>query len=260
MKRVIAAHLVTQPAIWGKLPAHSDFVSSGVRIGEQDGWEAWLSAQPHRTSEYRAPASAALPAAFVLPPGALPFAPRRYVVGVVARSFDRTGRPYALLVYQLAHRRWLVRHFAKHAAYPHDWFFWLARAVARHAGLFEAADIRALERATGELWRLHSPNATQLLPPICRAEADPVALVSRSRALLDRLMGAASQDDLARRLAGVRFLPWPDWPDRLCGAGSGGTARFSGARRFEGAFWQQDDAGGFVNAAVRLEALWNGSP
>lgn len=260
MKRVIAAHLVTQPAIWGKLPAHADFVSSGVRVGERDGWEAWLAAQPHRTPERRAPASAALPAAFVLPPGALPFAPRRFVVGVIARSFDRTGRPHALLVYQLAHRRWLIRHFEKHAAYPHDWFFWLARAVARHAGLFEAADIRALERATSELWRLHSPNATQLLPPICRAEADPVALVSRSRALLDRLMGASAQDDLARRLAGVRFLPWPDWPDRLCEARRAATFQLPGARRFEGAFWQQDDAGGFVNAAVRLEALWNGSP
>ena len=73
-------------------------------------------------------------------------------------------------------------------------------------------------------------------------------------------MGASAQDDLARRLAGVRFLPWPDWPDRLCEARSAATFQLPGARRFEGAFWQQDDAGGFVNAAVRLEALWNGSP
>ena len=277
MKKLMAARLVTRPAIWGRLPAHAGIVSSGVRRGECESWEAWLKTQLDRRLDRRPPASAGLPAAFVLPPGMLQFASKRFVVGVAARSVDRMGRPYPLLVYQLAHPRWVVRHFDTHAAFPRDWFFWLARTVARHAGLFEAADIRALDRATDELWRLHAPSGTQLLPERWHTKPDPAALVLRSRALLDRLMGAAAQDDLARRLAGVRFLPWPDWPERLCewrrtGAEAhGNTGNFSAeppdtalpARDwgpFEGAFWQQDDAGGFVNAAVRLDELWNGGP
>lgn len=270
LKKAIASQLVTRPAIWGKLPAHADFVSCEVRRGEREGWTEWLKVQSSSATDQRMPSSATLPVAFVLPPGALQFASRRYVVGVVAHSVDRVGRPHALLVYQLAHPRWLLPHFAKHAAYPQDWFFWLARAVARHSDLFEAADIRALERATGELWRLHAPNATHLLPASWRSSVDPVGLTSRSRALLDRLMGATSQDDPARRLAGVRFLPWTDWPGRLCGVrhvdASASVVRKQGKqgtqdmRRFEGAFWQQDDAGGFVNASARLDTLWNGSP
>ena len=265
LKRAIASQLVTRPSIWGKVPAHADFVSSRVREGEREGWKQWLEAQSHSSPEAAGrPISAALPVAFVLPPSALQFAPRRFVVGVVARSMDRMGRPHALVVYQMAHTRWVIQHFAKHADYPHDWFFWLARVLARHAGLFEAADIRALERATDELWRLHAPNATCLLPARWRAAVDPVALVSRSRALLDRLMGATAHDDLARRLSGVRFLPWPDWPGCLCSSGGvGGCSEadpLQNVNSFEGAFWQQDDAGGFVNASVRLADLLNGSP
>lgn len=265
LKRAIASQLVTRPSIWGKVPAHADFVSSRVRRGEREGWAHWLAEQSHISPEPSVvPISATLPAAFVLPPGALKFAPRRFVVGVVTRSVDRMGRPHALVVYQTAHPRWLIQHFSTHADCPHDWFFWLARALARHAGLFEAADIHALERATDELWRIHAPNATFLLPARWRDAVDPVALKSRSRAVLDRLMGATAQDDLARRLSGVRFLPWADWPECL-GRSRGIDARskpveIKNVNGFEGAFWQQDDAGGFVNASVRLAALLNGSP
>lgn len=266
LKKFLATHFVTRPAIWGKVPGHADFVSCGLRRGEREAWQRWLAAMPEPPAGRRLPASAALPVAFVLPPGALQFASRRFVVGVMARSVDRLGRSHALVVYQLAHPRWLLRHLAMHEDCPHDWFFWLARTVARHAGLSEAADIRALERATDELWGLHGPTAMQLLPAAWRPAAKPASLVSRSRALLDRLLGAPSLDDLSRRLVGVRFMPWTDWPERV------GEPRFFDRRaqagdvesedrpRFQGAFWQQDDSGGFVNAAVRLDTLWTGAP
>lgn len=270
LKRAIASQLVTRPSIWGKVPAHADHVSSRVRKGEREGWEHWLRVQsPNSPDPAGAPPSAGLPVAFVLPPGALQFASRRFVVGVIARSMDRLGQPHALVVYQKAHPRWLFQHFAKHADHPHDWFFWLARALARHAGLFEAADIHALERATDELWHLHAPNARHFLPSQWRASADPVALASRSRALLDRLMGVTAQDDPGRRLSGVRFLPWADWPGCIGISRSvradteAGRTEASGIQNvecFEGVFWQQDDAGGFVNASVRLTALLAGSP
>jgi type VI secretion system protein ImpM len=266
LKRSLDSFLVTHPAIWGKVPGHADFVSCGQRKGESEAWADWLSVLPEPPPERRLPASAALPVAFVLPPGALTFASRRFVVGVIARSFDRLGRSHALVAYQVAHPRWLLRHLALHADYPHDWFFWLARTIARHAGLSEAADIRALERAIDELWGLHGPTAAQLLPAAWRPAAQPAALVSRSRALLDRLLGTASPDDVSQRLVGVRFMPWTDWPERVRTPGfpnrkaSMADAEAGGRTRFHGAFWQQDDSGGFVNAAVRLDTLWSGSP
>lgn len=260
LKRLIAANLVTTPAIWGKLPAHADFVSSGMRNGDLECWKSWLTAQTFDGKSGHGSSSASLPAAFVIPASTLGLARRGFVVGAMARSMDRLGRPHPLVVYQFAQARWLLRHFSPHASCPQDWFFWLARTVSRHASLHEAADIRTLERATGELWRLHAPSASQLLTDALRGTTDPLALSARSRALLDRLMGEASQDDPALRLAGVHFMPWVDWPERIALDGGKMSSRASDTkgRRFEGAFWQQDASGGFVNAAVRADALWSG--
>jgi hypothetical protein len=61
-------HRVTPPAIWGKLPGHADFVRSGVRHGESEAWQPGLAA--HAPMDATG-ATAALPAAFVLPPNAL---------------------------------------------------------------------------------------------------------------------------------------------------------------------------------------------
>jgi type VI secretion system protein ImpM len=265
-KPLLAKYFVTAPSIWGKVPGHADFVSRGMRGGEREEWERWLSVLPACPAERRVPASAALPVAFVLPPGTLRFAQHRFVVGVVSRSVDRLGRPHALVIYQLASTRWLQRHLASHAEHPHDWFFWLARTVARHAGLSEAADIRALERALDDLWRLHEPAASQWMPAAWRGSADRAVLATRSRALLDRVLGAAAPSDLAHRLAGVRYMPWADWPERIFVPARHGRASRPDAvasdiaTGFQGAFWQQDDGGGFVNVATRLETLWTGSP
>ena len=250
LQRLIASRLITPPAIWGKLPGHADFVRSGMRHGESEGWQPWLAQQGRLDAAGRStPAGTALPAAFVLPPGTLGFARRRFVVGVITPSMDKVGRQHALLVYQLAHPRWIRRHFDPQALQPHDWLFWLARAVARHTGPQGIADIKALERTVLALWRLHAPSVGQLwgrtggAVKLDSAEARGQA----AQDLLDRLGGFEPADDPAAQLHGVRFFPWADWPQRLFKA------------RGEGTFWQQDAAGGYVNAAARLPMLWGGA-
>jgi hypothetical protein len=70
-----------------------------------------------------------------------------------------------LLVYHLAHVRWLRQHFGDAALAPHDWLFWLARTVARHSADTEdgrASDIQAIDRAVRRLWPVHAPGVRQL--------------------------------------------------------------------------------------------------
>lgn len=238
---LIASRLITPPAIWGKLPAYADFVRSGMRPGESEGWQPWLAQQGDRSG---ASDAAVLPAAFVLAPGTLAFAPRRFVVGVIAPSCDKVGRRHALLVYQSAHPRWVERHFEHDAAWPGDWLFWLARGVERHAGATRVADMAALERTVQALWRLHAPNWRDVWRPRPLAPANIMQRHTRANQVLTQLAGPAHPADPALRLNGVRFLPWADWPQRLF------------KPRPDSAFWQQDASGGFVNAASRLSGLW----
>jgi len=246
LQKLIASRLITPPAIWGKLPGHSDFVRSGMRHGESEGWQHWLTQQDCLRDRHQASQGpAAPPVAFVLPPRSLAFAPRRFVVGVIAPSMDAVGRHYPLLVYQLAHPRWVQRHFEAQDQQPRDWLFWLARALARHVGELGITHILPLRRTVQTLWRLHEPAGWGALRGSLHPSEKPVpTAIAGVEELLDKVAGAAPATDLASHLHGVRFLPWADWPQCLVNA------------RAQSAFWQQDAQGGFVNATHRLQTLW----
>lgn len=240
LQKLIALRLITPPAVWGKLAGHADFVRSGMRHGESEGWQPWLMKNGGVPEDG---STEMLPTAFVLSPGTLAFAARRFVVGVVAPSMDKVGRRHALLVYQLAHPRWAARHFETQANHSQDWLFWLGRAVARHVGPHGVPEVQALGRTVNALWRLHAPG----LRDLCRTRRDGEGVDQRSdesEAVLDRFAGPSIHDDPASRLQGVRYFPWSNWPHALLASGT------------ENAFWQQDATGGFVNAAPQLSKLW----
>ncbi|MDB5895268.1 MAG: type secretion-associated protein [Rhodoferax sp.] len=241
LQRLIAHRLITAPAIWGKLPVHADFVRSRMRHGEAEGWQPWLAdvgrLDPTRDAVHP-------PVAFVLPPGLLAFAQERFVIGVITPSMDRVGRRHPLLVYQLASAGWMTRNFDQAAAHPQDWLFWLARGVARCAGLPGGGDLRVLELTVQNLWRPHAPRTSDLWRPPQTSAQD---LAKRDRAMrlaLDQAGTLLLAADPAAGLRGVRFFPRADWPSSLL-KGIG-----------QGLFWQQDSDGGYVNAAARLPMLW----
>lgn len=244
LQRLIANSLVSPPAIWGKLRGHADFVRSGVRHGEIEGWQPWLARHADMTA---LDLDCALPAAFVLPPGTLAFAPTHFVLGVVTPSADRAGRRHALLVYQRAHPAWVRGNFEAQVRQSRDWQFWLALAVARHTGERGVAELRALERSVQVLWRFHAPGWRELGARRPRRELTESDCL-RALALLDRTAGPASPDDLAQCLSGARDLPWADWPARLH------------HDEADCAFWLRDAYGGFVHAANRLTDLWSIEP
>lgn len=233
LRNFIRSRLVTPPAIWGKLQGHADFVRSGMRHGESEGWQPWLARHAGIVETLDAQ-SPVLPASFVLPPGTLPFAPRRFVLGAIVPSADRAGRRHALLVYQQAQPSWVERYFDAQARQPCDWLFWLSRAVARAV----EGDLHPFERSVHALWQAHE------------SPLDDSAVQVRMRLQRDAQSREAGAADPAAGLVGVRHLPWADWPARLHrGDGSAPCA-----------FWQQDAMGGFVNASHRLDDLWGAGP
>jgi type VI secretion system protein ImpM len=236
--KLIASWRILPPAIWGKLPGHADFVRSGMRPGESAAWMPWLAQQSRNAGADATVRAVAVPVAFVLPPGTLAFARRRFVLGVIAPSIDGVGRHHPLVVYQQAHPLWVMRHFEAQLRQPLNWQFWLARAVARHTRAQGHPDIRALEMTVQALWESS-----------CKIEEDFAGQrVRRMQVLLDRWAGPAPANDPAAQWHGVRYLPWVDWPQRLQGV------------RAESAFWQQDAEGRFIGAANKLQKLWGGSP
>lgn len=236
---------ITPPAMWGRWPGHAELVHSGVRGGEGEAWASWLVKQAPNASAGLSPKAAAVPVAFVLPPGTLAFAPRRFVLGVIARSADTAGHQQPLVIYQQADARWVKKHFEAQWRQPCDWQFWLTRAVARHMLVEKPTTLADMTCTLKALWR-GQKRASIARPTAAWTDVETVASTRLTHALLDRWAGRASEDDPAARLQGVRHLPWADWPQRLSGT------------CIERAFWQQDGQGRFVGAANRLEDLWSG--
>ncbi|MCR6475734.1 TagF domain-containing protein [Variovorax sp. ZS18.2.2] len=237
LARLFAPWRASPPAIWGRLPGHTDLVRSGVRHGEAEAWSQWFAAHGLDADIDVTARAMSVPVAFALPPGTLPFARQPFVLGVIALSVDKAGRPHPLVIYQQELPRRAIRHFEAQLRQPLDWQFWLARAVARQACMGRA-DIHGLETTLRAL-RVESRELEKNFS---------VQRVRWMQALLDQRTGPAPRNDPAAELHGVRHLPWADWPHRLQGAHA------------KSAFWQQDANGRFIGAANELKRLWSVSP
>jgi type VI secretion system ImpM family protein len=87
-----------QVFLFGKAPAHGDFVCRGLAEAERAAWDAWCSAEiatararlgeGFEQAHVRAP-----PWSFVLPPVSADMA---WMAGCVTPSCDRVGRPFLL--------------------------------------------------------------------------------------------------------------------------------------------------------------------
>jgi hypothetical protein len=256
-RRWLAAPL----AIWGKLPSHGDFLKHGTTAAQAQDWQDWVNrvwsqrpaAQPRQpqvaargeagwlTLEPRKAVAglAEVPVAFVMQPGAMPFAPRHCVQGVMVASEDQFGRACPLIIFQQIAPGWLRRTWAGQPAHDHkhhDLLYWLARIAARaHAadrGWQDLADV------VDAVWKAHAPNWRHALGAPLPAPS-PMQLDTLVRQYCDH-----DSSDTAQGLHGVHRMPWADWP-----------AQILRTDQPVHAFWQQDMRGGYVNASDSLLSL-----
>jgi type VI secretion system protein ImpM len=90
----------TRAILFGKLPAHGDFVARGLSDPQRSAWDAWLSAgleaARHRLGDaFEVAHDAAPPWRFVLQGG--PFGSGRRA-GAIAPSIDSVGRRFFIMV------------------------------------------------------------------------------------------------------------------------------------------------------------------
>lgn len=248
-------------AIWGKLPSHGDFLRHRCTAEQARGWQCWVGSvwsQRPATAQATRPRRAvrsepgwltleprkvvadlgAVPVAFVMQPGALPFAPAHCVQGVMLASVDQVGRPCPLIIFQTLAPTWLRRSWAPQGAPSQpDMLYWLARIAARaHAA---QRDWETLVAAIDAVWQAHAPGWRHVLG---------AALPAPERAQLDAVLQrycALEAADAAFGLQGVQRMPWAHWP-----------AHILRQQQPLAAFWQQDVRGGYINAAENLPALW----
>jgi type VI secretion system protein ImpM len=245
-------------AVWGKLPSQGDFLRHRTTVAQAKDWQDWADriwarrpgaqegqrrqalAWTAAGREFPAPREvlsdlADLPVAFVMQPGALPFAPRHCVQGVVVASSDQAGRACPLIVFQLVTRAWLRRSWHGRGAVHSGGHVLdaLARLAARiHAVAVDAATLVRAVDALDELYRPHWRHwLGKSLPAPSHQQLD---------ALLRNHVGG-DDADLAADLQGVTHMPWAGWPSQIARRSAPASA-----------FWQQDFRGGYVNASDDL--------
>ena len=253
--------LASPLAVWGKLPSHGDFLKHRTSAAQAQDWQDWVA---RVWSQREAPRPATLPhglvrgepgwvaleprkreadltevpVAFVMQPGAMPFAPRHCVQGVMVASTDQVGRPCPLIIFQQIAPGWLRRTWVRKPANSHhDMLYWLARIAARaHAA---DRDWHDLAHAVDAVWLAHAPNWRHLLgaPAPAPSGMELDALV--------RQYCEHETSDTARGLHGVHRMPWVNWPTQIVRADNPVHA-----------FWQQDLRGGYVNVSDNLPRLF----
>jgi hypothetical protein len=263
--RIRQRWLASPIGVWGKLPSHGDFLRHNTTAAQAQDWQDWVSRvwsqRPASKAEQRRQAAsraqpgwvslsprkavadlADVPVAFVMQPGAMPFAPKHCVQGVVVASSDQVGRPCPLVFFQSMAPSWLRHTWGQRkAAQGHDdILYWLARIAARTHAADQSWD--ALVRTVDALWQLHQPNWRHLMGAPLPA---PTGL---QRDALVRQYCALDTADAAHGLKGVQRMPWPQWPLQIVRADKPTHA-----------YWQQDMRGGYVSASDQLPKLW-GAP
>lgn len=218
--------MISPPACYGKLPALGDYLrhnAPGPEVGLWWNRFAGMETLPGR--------EAIMPWCFVLAPDVFSWSEGVHVVGVFMPSRDRIGRRYPFVVWQKVSARGL-RHgslFAPGHAGPRNWLFWLSRLVFAHVRPVAEADAMedfppALER----LWTLFRPSWLDTFRGGAHAVDE-----ARCRELVGPLSPPDTEDG---SLEGVRFMPWPEWPEVLW------------EPRALCWFWQQDHEGRYLRA------------
>lgn len=216
------------PALWGRLPASAEQIRHRTTVVQALQWQHWLTRHPEWVARLSGEGGAhALPWSFVLTPACSPFADGRYVVGVMAASCDRAGRPYPCIVCCTVSRRGLGRRLLE----PRGVLFQMARVLAayvppRAQPAEPGALASTLYAQLDAVWDAAHAFAWPRMGRHGRKAAVPTANSEIQR--------TGRGDDPARVLTGVAEAPWAAWP--RCTTQSDG-----------GWFWQQDDRGGFVD-------------
>jgi type VI secretion system ImpM family protein len=226
--------MIPAPSCLGKLPLHGDFLRIRVnqlQKAKLDRWFATLTkaASPLKSSKQEgvATASAATsvepfsPWCFAMRGSLLGASNKLVAIGVLFDSFDKVGRRYPFIMYQLVPKRWLINQLKE----PKHWL----QSLQQFAKACHQKSSAEIDAGLNQLWAIYKPQLLDYFKAHTHAQRRSMA--QQADQLLQNWQ--ISQPEIDEE--GVINPPWANWPHNL------------DMKKQVSIWWQLDDAGRYLN-------------
>jgi type VI secretion system ImpM family protein len=218
--------MIPAPSCLGKLPLHGDFLRirvNQVQKAKLDAWFAMLGKANHQTDGKGATVTpSATPWCFVMRGGLLGASNQLMAIGVLFDSFDKIGRGYPFIMYQLVPKRWLVNQLKE----PQNWLYCLQQFAQGCLG----KDSAEIDTMLHRLWSIYKPDWLDYFKAPRPAQRRNM---SRQAEQLLQIWYVPNND--INEDIGVALPPWSDWPHNLT------------QRATSSVWWQLDDVGRYLD-------------
>ena len=226
--------MIPAPSCLGKLPLHGDFLRIRVNQAQKNKLDHWFATfgktgnvnqLSEANKELTTASSTIKPWCFVMRGGLLGVSNQLLGIGVLFYSFDKIGRRYPFVMYQLVPKRWLINQLKE----PNHWLQCLQR-FAKGCQYKESGEIDTM---LNQLWSIYKP---QWLDYVKTPNHSQRKLMTRNaeRLLQDWPIPNSKTDDV-----GVSIPPWINWPRNL------------NMQNQNSVWWQLDNAGRYIDCTER---------
>jgi type VI secretion system ImpM family protein len=226
--------MIPAPSCFGKLPLHGDFLR--IRVNQMqkaklDQWFATLgksnnvNQSTEEGSDSVAIAVAVTPWCFVMRGGLLGASNQLLCVGVLFDSFDKIGRRYPFIMYQLVPKRWLINQLRE----PNHWL----HCLQQFAKACRDKDSAQIDAMLNQLWSIYKPQWLDYFKTLDQTQR---RFMTRQA---DQLLKNWQALNLKSDGVGVTNAPWANWPRNL------------DMKQQASIWWQLDDAGRYLDCVER---------
>jgi type VI secretion system ImpM family protein len=226
--------MIPAPSCLGKLPLHGDFLRIRVNQVQKAKLDKWFAAlgkavspvKPAKSEDAVVAESVSViepvyPWCFVMRGSLLGASNQLVVIGVLFDSFDKIGRRYPFVMYQLVPKRWLINQLKA----PNHWLQWLQQ-FAKSCHQKGSAEVDAM---LNQLWAIYKPQLIDYFKAHTYAQRQ---FMSKQA---ERLLQSWQTSQLKIDDIGVINPPWANWPHSL------------NMKKQASIWWQLDDAGRYLN-------------
>lgn len=222
--------MISAPSCLGKLPLHGDFLRIRVNQIQKTKLDQWFASIGKLKKEVQSDGESTgltyletttLPWCFVMRGGLLGASNQLFGIGVLFDSYDKFGRRYPFIIYQLVPKRWIVNQLKE----PSHWLLFLQQ-FSKGCLYKESTEIDAM---LNQLWSIYKPQWFDYVKPLSHNQRQMKAQNAK-RLLQDWKIYTYKSDDV-----GVSHPPWNNWPNNLK------------AKNQNSVWWQLDNDGRYID-------------
>lgn len=198
--------MIPAPSCFGKLPSYGDFIRVRVNKEQRDRLDAWFSTLPKSNANQTDSEVQALSSkgawCFAIRGELLASSKHLMAIGVMKDSFDKVGRRYPFVMYQLVPKKWL----AVQLQHPQNWL----QCLYQFAELLDGKETADIDQKLNELWAVYKPALLDYFKSIHPTERDRKAHQAR------RIWSQWSKPDrVISDQIGVTLPPYTHWSQHV---------------------------------------------